>query len=359
TIPHGVYIQDVNPGIGITGDTVVLTGRDFTSSPYIYFTSSTGSKISYTSQSMTVTASNITLTMPTFTDTVYISTVNNQNSLPYAYANVVSGVTVAHSAQPVPMYRENHQYWFSYPSLIPTLANGAVGFVTSSTEVYLNPATDGQLFTFPISSAGTAITFTVYGVDEQGNTITAQTVSPVMKLYTSSGFAMSTATNGTLSMRFAIPGVYQLAVMPVSGTSNLIRLDINTGYTSMPQPFRMTVVSSELQLGLYGTTNQQPMTVLVTDQMQRPVSGVNVYFADNDKTYTTWTDSNGNASAPVGIFTFDASYGNVKFITAYIVDPTGAIMPGLVATFKMYTYMLQGGTTNLGHIPYSITPIDP
>jgi hypothetical protein len=160
-------------------------------------------------------------------------------------------------------------------------------------------------------------------------------------------------------MQFAVPGVYQFAVMPVSGTSNLIKLDMNTGYTSMSEPFRMTVVSSELQLGLYGSTNQQPMTVLVTDQMQKPVSGVNVYFADNDKTFAAWTGYNGTASAPVSTFTYDAQYGSVKFITVYIVDPTGAIMPGLVSTFKMFTYMLQGGTTNLGHIPYSITPIDP
>ena len=360
TIPHGVYIQDVNPGIGITGNTVVLTGRDFTSSPYIYFTSSTGSQLSYTSDSMTVGTSSIIFTMPSFTDTVvYICTANNQNDLPYTYADVVSDVTVVHSAQPVPMYRENHQYWFSYPSLIPPLEKGAGGFVTGSTEAYLNPATDGQLFTIPVTSAGTSITFTVYGVDEQGNTITEQTASPVMKLYTSSGFAMSTATSGTLSMQFAVPGVYQLAVMPVSGTSNLIKLDMNAGYTSMSEPFRMTVVSSELQLGLYGSTNQQPMTVLVTDQMQRPVSGVNVYFADNNKTFSAWTGSDGTASAPAGTFTYDAPYGSVKFITAYIVDPTGAIMPGLVSTFKMYTYILQGVTTNSSHIPYSITPIDP
>jgi len=360
TIPHGVYIQDVNPGIGITGNTVVLTGRDFTSSPYIYFTSSTGSQLSYTSDSMTVGTSSIIFTMPSFTDTVvYICTANNQNDLPYTYADVVSDVTVVHSAQPVPMYRENHQYWFSYPSLIPPLEKGAGGFVTGSTEAYLNPATDGQLFTIPVTSAGTSITFTVYGVDEQGNTITEQTASPVMKLYTSSGFAMSTATSGTLSMQFAVPGVYQLAVMPVSGTSNLIKLDMNAGYTSMSEPFRMTVVSSELQLGLYGSTNQQTMTVLVTDQMQRPVSGVNVYFADNNKTFSAWTGSDGTASAPAGTFTYDAPYGSVKFITAYIVDPTGAIMPGLVSTFKMYTYILQGVTTNSSHIPYSITPIDP
>ena len=346
TVPQGVYVQDVNPGIGITGNTVVLTGRDFTESPYIYFTGSTGAQLSYTSDNMTVGTSSVTFTMPAFTGTVVsMSTGSNQNGLPYTYADVISDVTVAHSAQPVPMYRENHQYWFSYPQQI-----------TGSTESYLNPATGGQLFTVPVSAAGTTITFTVAGVDNQGNTMTTQTIYPIMKLYTPSGFGLSASTNGNLSLQFAIPGVYQLAVLPVSGTSNLIKLDMATGYTSMSEPFHMSVVSSQLQLGLFGTTNQQPMTVLVTDQMQRPVSGVSVYFADNDKTYAELTGSNGDASAPAGTFTFDAQNGSVKFITVYIVDPTGNMMPGLIATFKMYTLLNPSAESGT---PAYITAIDP
>ena len=347
TVPHGVYIQDANPGIGITWDTVVLTGRDFTSSPYIYFTSSTGSQLSYTSDSMTVGTSSVTFTMPAFTGTVVsMSAGSNQNGLPYTYADVISDVTVAHSAQPVPMYREDHQYWFSYPQQI-----------TGATESYLNPVTDGQLFTVPITASGASITFTVSGVDSEGSIITDQTVYPAMKLYTPSGFAVTTSTNGTLAMQFAVTGTYQLAVLPVSGTSNLIRLNMHTGYIPMSQPFRMTIVSGELQLGAYGTTNPQPMTVLVSDEMQNPVSGVTVYFADNDQTIAEYTGSDGTASAPAGTFTFDAPYNTVKFITAYIADPTGNMMPGLVATFKMYT-LFPFGSRGMG-IPYKITPIDP